>query len=124
MMECYSVHVQTLAPAGALHSVAEDAAADKLMDMLADYDGIVSAGAGQWGATISIEEPGPVRAAAVAAALVESLAAEAGMPQWPAVRIEAVRADLLEEDNARPTLPELVSSPEAAEILGVSAQRL
>jgi len=65
-----------------------------------------------------------VRAAAVAAALVESLAAKAGMPQWPAVRIEAVRADLLEEDNARPTLPELVSSPEAAEILGVSAQRL
>jgi hypothetical protein len=78
----------------------------------------------QWDVTIGLEQPGPVRAAAVAAALVETLAAKAGMPLWPTVRIEAVREDVLEEQNARPTLPDLVSTPEAAEILGVSAQRL
>jgi hypothetical protein len=46
------------------------------------------------------------------------------MPSWPSVRGEATRQDVLDEDNARPTLPELVSAPEAAEILGVSPQRV
>jgi hypothetical protein len=45
------------------------------------------------------------------------------MPAWPLVRCEAVRADVLREDNARPTLQEIVSVPEAADILGVSHQR-
>jgi len=52
------------------------------------------------------------------------MAVKAGMPSWPSVRGEATRQDVLDEDNARPTLPELVSAPEAAEILGVSPQRV
>jgi hypothetical protein len=48
-----------------------------------------------------LEEPEPVRAAAVAAALVESLAAFAGLPDWPMVRVEAVREDVLEEDSRK-----------------------
>jgi hypothetical protein len=40
------------------------------------------------------------------------------------VRLEAVRHDVLDAENARPTLPPLVSAPEAAEILRVSAQRI
>jgi hypothetical protein len=123
MTAWFSVHVQARAPDGAPHAVIDDAA-DRLMDMLSEHDGIVASGDGQWDVTISLEEPDPVRAAAVAAALVETLAARAGMPPWPTVRIEAVREDVLEEENARPTLPDLVSTPEAAEILGVSAQRL
>ena len=123
MTAWFSVHVQARAPDGAPHAVIDDAA-DRLMDMLSEYDGIVSSGDGQWDVTIGLEEPDPVRAAAIAAALVETLAAKAGMPLWPTVRIEAVREDVLEEQNARPTLPDLVSTPEAAEILGVSAQRL
>jgi hypothetical protein len=124
MTAWFSVHVQTRAPEGAPHAVIDDAAADRLMDMLAEHDGIVSSGDGKWDATLGLEEPDPVRAAAVAAALVDSLAAKAGMPRWPTVRVEAVREDVLEEENSRPTLPDLVSSPESAEILGVSAQRL
>jgi hypothetical protein len=46
------------------------------------------------------------------------------MPSWPIARAEAVRQDVLDAENARPTLPELVSVPEAAEILGVSPQRV
>ena len=65
-----------------------------------EHDGIVSSGTGQWEVTIGLEEPDPVRAAAVAAALVESLAAAAGLPDWPMVRVEAVRQDVLEEDNS------------------------
>lgn len=124
MTSWYSVHVQARAPEGIPHAVIDEAAADRLMDMLAEHDGIVSGGAGQWDATIGLDGSDPLSAAATAAALVESLAAKAGMPRWPTVRVEAVREDVLEEENARPTLPDLVSTPEAAEILGVSAQRL
>ena len=55
---------------------------------------------------------------------VEKLACKAGLPDWPLVRAEAVRQDVLDAANDRPTLPELVSLPEAAEILGVSPQRV
>jgi hypothetical protein len=119
----FSVHVQARAPEGAPPALIDDAA-DRLMDLLAEHDGIVSSGAAQWDATIGLEEPDPVRAAAVAAALVASLAVKAGLPDWPTVRVEAVREDVLDEENARSTLPDLVSTPEAAEILGVTAQRL
>jgi hypothetical protein len=94
------------------------------MDLLAGYDGIVSAGAGSWDATISIHATGSRAAVLDGSEIIESQAAKAGMPHWPAVRLEAVRQDVLEAENARPTLPDLVSGPEAAEILGVSAQRL
>lgn len=52
------------------------------------------------------------------------LAGKAGFPQWPVVRVEAVREEVLAEELERPTLPPLVSGPEAAEILGVTRQRL
>jgi hypothetical protein len=52
------------------------------------------------------------------------MAANADMPAWPVVRAEAIRQDVLEAENRRPTLPELVSAPEAADILGVSSQRV
>ena len=123
-MEWFSVHLETRAPGAAPHVVADDAAADRLMDLLAGYDGIVSASAGAWDATISIQVTGLRRAVVDGAELIESLAAKAGMPQWQAVRLEGARQDVLDAENARPTLPELVSGPEAAEILGVSPQRL
>ncbi len=123
-MELFSVHLEARAPGGVPHALIEDAAADGLMDLLAAHDGIVSVGVGSWGATVSLEGTDPSHAAAVAAAFIKSLASEAGMPSWPIVRVEAVRQDVLEEDNARPTLPRLVSVPEAAEILGVSPQRI
>jgi hypothetical protein len=124
MTAWFSVHMQARAPECAPHAAINESAADSLMDMLAEHDGIVSCDDRQWDATIGIEESDPASAVSAATALVESLAAKAGMPRWPAVSIEAVREDLLDEENARPTLPELVSAPEAAEILGVTAQRL
>lgn len=52
------------------------------------------------------------------------MAGQADMPAWPVVRVEAIRQDVLEVENSRPTLPELVSAPEVADILGVSSQRV
>src|ERR1700730_4313546 len=98
MMAWFSVRVQARAPEGAPqvpHAVIDNGT-DRLMDLLAEHDGIVSGDDRQWSATIGLEQPDPARAAVAGAALVEKLAAKAGMPPWPAVRVEAVREDLLE----------------------------
>ena len=52
------------------------------------------------------------------------LARQAELPEWPIVRAEAVREDVFVEDLAQPELPDLVSAPEAAELLQVSVARL
>jgi hypothetical protein len=94
------------------------------MGLLAAHDGIVSAGGATWSATVSVQAEQARSAAAMGGALIESRAAEAGLPGWPVVRLEALRQDVLDAENERPTLPALVSAPEAAEILRVSAQRV
>lgn len=116
--------MQARAPVGAPHSTPGEAAAGKLMDLLEDYDGIVSAGADSWDATISIQSHASAAAAGDGAVLIQEMASKAGMPDWPAVRIEAIRQDVLDEQLAQPDRPDLVSAPEAAQILGVSSQRL
>jgi hypothetical protein len=120
----YSVRLETLAPAEEREVVADDDATDELMAMLEDHDGVVSSGQGSWSATISAQAPGAAEAVAYGSGLIEKLAVKADMPTWPVVRAEAVRQDVLDAENSRPTLPELVSAPEAADILGVSSQRL
>lgn len=124
VMDWFSVHLEARAPADVPVIVIEDRAADALMDLLEEHDGVVSAGAGSWDVTVTVEAAGAREAASAGGALIEQLAAEAGMPVWPVVRAEAVRHDVLEAENEHSTLPELVSAPEAAEILGVSPQRL
>jgi predicted DNA-binding transcriptional regulator AlpA len=119
----YSVYCETRAPAGTSAPAAENAA-DALLDLLTVNSGTVSASRISWGARISVLAYDAREAADVGVALIQRMAVKAGMPSWPSVRAEATRQDVLEEDNARPTLPEIVSAPEAAEILGVSPQRV
>lgn len=120
----YSIHLEARPPVGALDLTVDEDAADALMELLAEHDGIASAGTGTWDATFSIQAPSAWEAVLHGAPLAEKLACKAGMPSWPLVRAEAVRQDVLDAQNARPTLPELASVPEAAEILGVSPQRV
>ena len=112
------------APDGHLAPADSGAAGDGLMGLLGDYDGIVASGERSWSARISVQVGDPGSAVMKGAGIITSLAAQAGMPHWPAVRVEAVRDDVLDEDLARSQLPELVSVPEAAAILGVSPQRV
>lgn len=123
-MTRFSVHVQARAPESVPKVLVNEDAADQLMDLLAKHDGVVASGSGQWDATIGIEAPDPTSAVPMAAEIVDSMAIKSGMPCWPIVRIDAVRVDVLDEEIARPMLPELVSVPEAAKILGVSPQRV
>src|SRR5450755_221480 len=120
----YSVHTEVRASAGVQGLTVDENAADALMDLLEQHDGVVSTGTGAWAATISVEASNAWEATSSGSDLIEKLADKAGMPNWPAVRVDVVRQDVLEAENIRPTLPELVSGPEAAEILGVSPQRL
>jgi hypothetical protein len=120
----YSVHVEGRPYADDREPGIDEGAADGLMDLLEEYDGIVSAGPVSWEATVSIRASGAWDASVHGGSLIEKMAIKAGMPSWPLVRVEAVRQDVLDAQNARPTLPELVSVPEAAEILGVSQQRV
>jgi hypothetical protein len=122
-MEPFSVRMEARAPEGDC-SVTADEAADELMDLLEDYDGIVSAGPRSWDARVTIMADSARQAAEEGAQLIESQAVNAGMPQWPAACVEAVRRDMVSEQLARPLLPALVSAPEAADILGVSLQRV
>ena len=122
--EWYSVHMEARASADALNLMVDEDAADALMDLLDDHDGAVSTGTGVWEATISVRAVNAWEATSSGSVLIEKLADKAGIPDWPAVRVDVVRQDVLEAENMRPTLPELVSGPEAAEILGVSPQRL
>jgi hypothetical protein len=119
----YSVYVETRAPAGVATAPDEDAA-DGLMALLEDYSGVVSAGETSWSATVSVPASGAAEAAARGANFIDQMAEKAGMPPWPQVRAEAVLQDLVDAENARPTLPELASVPEAADMLGVSPQRV
>jgi hypothetical protein len=123
-MDWFSVYVEARASEAQVTVTVVDAAADILMDLLAACDGVVSAGAESWDATVSVQADCVSKAAAVGAALIESRATDAGLPRWPTVRIEAVRQDVLDAELNRSTLPDLVSGPEAAEILRISAQRL
>jgi hypothetical protein len=120
----YSVHLETRAPASTCKITPDEGAAAALMDLLEEHDGIVSSGVGSWDATISVQAPRSMEATLYGSGVIEKMAGKAGMPAWPVVRIAAVRQDVLDAENARPTLPELVSAPEAAEILRVSSQRL
>ena len=123
-MDWFSVHLATRAPESLISEAELDVAGDRLMGLLAAHDGIVSAGGATWSATVSVQAEQARSAAAMGGALIEGRAAEAGLPGWPVVRLEALRQDVLDAENERPTLPALVSAPEAAEILRVSAQRV
>jgi hypothetical protein len=122
-MESYSVRVETRAPKDVLDTATDDAV-DELMDLLEPYDAVVAAGPVSWAATVTVVAENSRNAIERGSQLIEKMAAKAGLPSWPTVRVEAIRQDVLAELLAHPLLPELVSAPEAADILGVSTQRV
>jgi hypothetical protein len=122
-MESFSVRVETRAPKDAPDAVADEAV-DELMDLLEPYEAVVAAGPESWDATVAVLAEDSRHAIEQGYQLIEEMAAKAGLPSWPTVHVEAIRQDVLAEQLAHPLLPELVSAPEAADILGVSAQRV
>ncbi len=122
-MTWFSVGVEARRPEGDPREI-DDEQLDDYMSALAPYDGIVSGGGDAWDGRISVQANDLEQAYMRSVELLWTLAAKAGLPDWPLVRVEAVRQDVLDEQLARPNYPDLVSGPEAAELLGVSRQRL
>lgn len=69
--------------------------ARSLTEAVRPFHGGCSVTGDVWDARVSVDAADAVEAGAVAAALVQSLAGKAGLPAWPIVRVEAVRADVL-----------------------------
>jgi predicted DNA-binding transcriptional regulator AlpA len=122
-MAWFSVSVEARRPSGDPREVDEDQL-DSFVDAVARHDGVVGGGADVWDSRISVETEDADQACLRGVEVMRTLAVKAGLPDWPLVRVEATRQDVLDEQNTRPNYPELVSGPEAAELLGVSRQRL
>jgi hypothetical protein len=94
-------------------------------EFVAAQHGVAGSGPGIWTARISVEAEMPASALSRAEKMIRDAAAEAGLPLWPFIRAEVVLGELLAETLiVPPRLPDLVSAAEAAEVLGVSRQRL
>src|SRR5260370_23254567 len=103
----YSVRLETRAPAAAREVTVDDGAADELMALLEDHDGVVSSGTGSWSAAISTQASDAVEATVHGSSLIEKMAGKADMPAWPVVRPGAIPHDGLEAANKPPPPPEL-----------------
>lgn len=121
-MDSYTVHIEARGPAGS-RPVHSDAAVTAFADAMKVHKGTVAVGQDRpsYSAAFSVDADTPVQAAIDGSVILRCAALDAGLPDWDRVRVEAVRADVLDEDLGRPPWPELVSRYEAAAILGVHA---
>ncbi|WP_166345204.1 hypothetical protein [Phytoactinopolyspora limicola] len=77
-----------------------------------------------WSAIVTVDADDMAAARDAAVAAVLGHANNRGLPTDPVVRIEVVREDVRDAELDQALLPDLVSGPEAAQILEVSRQRL
>lgn len=92
-MDGFRVLVQTRAP-GSERAEAPGALADGLRRTVAPYDGECAVDEAGWEVRLSVDAEDAVVAGAVGAALARNLAVQAGVPEWPVVRVDAARSDL------------------------------
>jgi hypothetical protein len=78
----------------------------------------------RWSATVTIEVRNASEAAAIAVALVRSASGQAGMPWGDVAALEVLTEAEHERRLALPAVPPLVGAAEAADLLGVSRQRV
>jgi hypothetical protein len=64
------------------------------------YHASVTGTSRDWSARISVDAAGAADGAALGVALMLLLAKQASLPEWPVIRVEAVREDVLVEEIA------------------------
>lgn len=117
----WSVNVEAAQPGD---QRVDQVAAEVLMEQLADHHvGGVAISPGRYGCRFDVDAATSLEAATEADQVFRKAAAEAGLPAWPVVRLEAMTVGELDVDLARATFPRLVGVAELAEILGVSRAR-
>lgn len=122
-MTTYSVRITTRNPKGG-DPQAELPGLARLADAIAEHYGVAAGGQDGWDVTLSVEGDSAFAAGSLARDTVLKAVHDVDIAAWPVVRIEAVDQDELARDLARPQLPDLVSGPEAGDILEVTRQRL
>jgi hypothetical protein len=127
MARGYSVHIEARPEqpdAEGVEGAVTDEAIDVLTTRLSAYSGITFGDSRSWGATFTVSAGSCDEAAEYALSVIDNVARRAGLPAWPFVRLEVTREDVLDEDLSRSQLPDLLSTAEIAEQLGVSPQRV
>ena len=119
----WRVRVEASAPVGAEPLVEDDPAIDRFVELLDGWDAAVSAGGSSWAARIIVTAHTVTDATTDAQCVVVENAMKAGLPRWPIVDLQATDWRHFEQLSQRNT-PDIVGSAEAAEILGVTRQRL
>ncbi|MET9260296.1 hypothetical protein [Amycolatopsis sp. NPDC004079] len=122
-MDDYSVAATWRMPEGGEPLADHVAASDRLIDVLSPHEGAASVGPDGWQAIISVSAPGAVDALTSAVDVLLAAGAEAGMPEWDLVEARTVRADVFDEENSRPKLPDLVGVPELVDVLEVNSRQ-
>jgi predicted DNA-binding transcriptional regulator AlpA len=97
---------------------------DELMDFLEDLSAVPTGDDTSWSVQVTVQAPDAKHAAIRAVDAVNGVAAKVGLPAWPLVKVEIVRADVFDASLTRPQIPDLVGTHEVASMLGVSRQRL
>lgn len=123
-MTWWSVLVECAAPEGAASLDLEDDRVDALVDAVPEHDGVPTLGPGRYDVRLSVEGEDVLAVGVRARELVWKAVANAGLPEWPVVRLDVMTHEDLDLELSRPTLPALAGVTEVADLLGVSRQRL
>jgi predicted DNA-binding transcriptional regulator AlpA len=125
-MDEWTVYIETMAPQGGEDAHPDEMLerVDEMMDVLVDLSAVPSADERSWSVYVSLEVPaGQLPPTAEAGERVMEAAYKVGLPQWPVVRFEAVRSDVVDMENAKSNFPDVVGSQEVTEMLGITRQR-
>ena len=120
----WSVLIEARSDSAAESLALDDERLDYLVDAVAADDGIVAAGDYRYSVRLSVEALDPLDALERGKDVFCKAAANAGLPDWPIVRLETMTHDEQDDELATPVLPELLGTGEVAAVLGVSRQRL
>lgn len=108
--------------------VAGDLAAEQVdlerVDALADYHAVTTAARRRYGAQFDVHAPTAERATEAALSTFCAAAHKVGLPGWPVVHVELMMVDDQQAALEEPAFPDVLGVTEAAQMLGVSRQRL
>jgi hypothetical protein len=94
----WNVLVEAVAPNHDNRLGADDPRLERVAQALAEWHGAISTTERGWLARIVVEAPDIVGAVGAAQRVVEEAAATAVLPDWPALRVEAVELSIFDEE--------------------------
>jgi len=124
-MKEWSVQIEAFAPKDKRGSLdPDDNRVGDLLDALAEWGAVASVGLTEWAVRLTVEADSIGKAVSQAQAIVLDEVHRCRWPAWEVERIEAIEADRLGAQLEVSNFPDIVGPGEAAEILGVSRQRV